>query len=123
MKKVILILIMVACFVSGGIITATAAEIGQQCTMPQGIHVVQKIMNPFQPFRSVMVPNDQKVMVQEKITEHEMVFLQANMPEWSEEWTDAFTVTFEYDFGGETGKNTLQVLVKNKDLTECKTVE
>lgn len=113
MKK--LALIVLAFFMLSSF--AIAAEIGQTCTMKKGEEAVQKMNNPFQPLRGVIVPEDQSVEVTGMIDESSLEILKANG--FDEEWASANLVEFDYDFGdGE--KQRLYILVLPKSLTDCK---
>ena len=118
MKK--LILCVIAFFMMLSI--SWSAEIGQKCTMPQGSDVIQKLENPFVPFRGVTVPADQEVYVESKILDEDFTFLKNNMPadHWNEDWKNAFLVEFDYNFGDETGVQKLRILARPQHLKDCK---
>lgn len=99
-----------------------AVEIGQTCTMKKGAEAVQKFPNPLMPYRGVIVPADQEVKVLAKISDFDYDQLEARMPpeKWNENWKTGYDVTFEYDFGDATGKQTLNILVREADLKDCK---
>ena len=97
-----------------------AADVGETCVMLKGRQGVQCMTNPFQPFRGVIIPEDETVLVTGPIVESDLAFLRANMPGFTEDWSTAFYVEFEHDFGDGNPPQKLKVLIRPQDLTDCK---
>jgi len=104
---------------------AGAVEIGQVCTMTKGTEAVQKFEgNPIQPYRGVIVPEDQEIIIDQKISDFDLRLLEERMPaeRWNENWKTAFEGSFLYDFG-DGQIQTLNILVREEHLKDCKDVE
>jgi len=121
MKKTILCLMAFFLMVT----MSYAVDVGQICTMKKGSTAVQKFPNPMMPYRGVIVPADQEVTVLAKISDQDYSQLEARMPpdQWNENWSTAFDVTFEYDFGGQSGKQVIFILIREADMKDCKPAE
>ena len=97
--------------------TSWAADIGQTCIMPKGIHAVQIMQNPFQPLRGVLVPEDETVTITGYIMEEHNAILKAND---MNDYDNAFVVEFGHDFEDGRGEQILKIIVRQNDLKDCK---